>query len=129
MLIKYYLLMELPLNGQVWGMCHDTQYLLLCYQRLIQNVSELQQVILSILVLPVLAHCLLFLPIFCRFLEHVTSHFYLIDKWYIYIFCMLVMVNETIVCFPVRSAERDNRLFSRKVVVVLNKTIVCFPVR
>ena len=84
-------------------MCHDTQYPLLCYQRLVQSVSELQKVILGILVVPVLAHCLLFLRIFCRFLERVTSHFFLNDKRCTYIFS------------NAGSAERGNRLFSREV--------------
>lgn len=45
---------------------------------------------------------LLFVPISCWFLELVTSHFLLIDKTCAYFSRILVMLNETIVCFPVR---------------------------
>ena len=37
---------------------------------------------------------------FCRFLERITSHFYLFDKRCIYLFRTLVVLNETIVYFP-----------------------------
>lgn len=93
---------ELTVNNWMYVSitCVTIEYLLLCYQRLVQSVSELQQVILGILVV----HCFSsqFLAVFYRFLERVTSHFYLINKRRIYLLRMLVLLSETIVCFPVR---------------------------